>query len=417
MATPLKTFIIYSSADREYRTALERQLKSLIDNHLIQLWSDKEILPGEVWDAAIKKRLLESELFLMLVSADFFNSDYIREKEFSLALEKLERGEAIMVPIIVRDCDWEAYEVIQKLQVLPPGGVAVTDLRHWHNADIAWATITREIRRLITAQKIAEQKQAEKNVEIERQKKAEAEKKKREATEAARLAEMEKHANTFAEMVLVNGGTFHMGSNGLNFAQPIHTVTLNDYYIGKYPLTQKQWQEIMGSNPSYFKGCDDCPVECVSWDDAQEFLRKLNAKFPGHNYRLPSEAEWEYAARGGVQSKGYQYAGSNNLDEVGWFKDNSGFKSKPVGGKKANELGINDMSGSVWEWCQDIWHNNYQGAPTDGSVWTSGGDQSTRVLRGGSWGNAWDVCRSSNRFSNSASSQYFSFGLRLAWHP
>ena len=128
MAAPLKTFIIYASADREYRTALERQLKSLIDNDLIQLWSDKEILPGEVWDAAIKKRLLESELFLMLVSADFFNSNYIREKEFSLALEKLARGEDIVVPIIGRGGDWDVYEVLQKLQLLPPGGGAVTDL-------------------------------------------------------------------------------------------------------------------------------------------------------------------------------------------------------------------------------------------------------------------------------------------------
>lgn len=148
---PLKTFIIYASADREYRAALELQLKSLIDNGLVQLWSDKEILPGDVWDTTIKQKLLESELFLMLVSANFFNSNYIREKEFSFALEKLERGEAIIVPIIVRDCDWEAYEVIRKLQVLPPGGMAVNNLPHWHNHDAAWATVTREIRRLVTA--------------------------------------------------------------------------------------------------------------------------------------------------------------------------------------------------------------------------------------------------------------------------
>ena len=405
MADPLKTFIIYASADREYRTALERQLKSLIDNDLIQLWSDKEILPGEVWDAAIKKRLLESELFLMLVSADFFNSNYIREEEFSLALEKLGRGEAIVVPIIVRDCDWEAYEVIQKLQVLPPGGVAVTDLRHWHHADIAWATITREIRRLITSQRIAEQQQAEK--------------KKKEAAESARLAEMEKQANAFAEMVFVKGGTFQMGSDDYNSRKPIHSVTLGDFYLGKYPVTQKQWQEIMGSNPPEltFKGCDQCPVERVSWEDIQEFLQKLNAKFPGRNYRLPSEAEWEYAARGGAQSKGFEYAGSNDVAEVAWYKANSGSKTHPVGGKKANELGIYDMSGNVYEWCQDVRHDNYQGAPSNGSAWISGGEQDRRVLRGGSWDYNGNFCRSANRSWSYTTDRSYGFGLRLARHP
>ncbi|MCK6695046.1 MAG: toll/interleukin-1 receptor domain-containing protein, partial [Thermoanaerobaculia bacterium] len=151
MPAPLKTFIIYSSADRELRSALERQLKSLIDNGLIRLWSDKEILPGEMWDSTIKKQLLEAELFLMLISADFFNSNYIREEEFVTALQKLERGEAIIIPIIGRDCDWEAYAEIKKLQVLPPGGVAVTDLDHWKNTDKAWAEVTRAIRRRIEA--------------------------------------------------------------------------------------------------------------------------------------------------------------------------------------------------------------------------------------------------------------------------
>ena len=149
MTPALKTFIIYSSSDRDLRTALERQLKSLIDNGLIKLWSDKEILPGEQWDSTIKKQLLQAELFLMLISADFFNSDYIREKEFAAALAKLERGEAIIIPIIVRDCDWEAYPEIQKLQVLPPGGKPITDLRHWGTSDSAWATVTRKIRSLI----------------------------------------------------------------------------------------------------------------------------------------------------------------------------------------------------------------------------------------------------------------------------
>lgn len=423
MSAPLKTFIIYSSTDREYRTALERQLKSLIDNGLVQLWSDKEILPGEAWDAAIKKKLLESELFLMLVSADFFNSDYIREEEFSLALDKLERGEAIAVPIIVRDCDWEAYEVIQRLQVLPPGGHPITRSKHWDTPDEAWATVAREIRRLVKNYREkgaqAEQKAAEAethHAELEKQKREAEEKKKRGEAEAARRAELKKQANAFGEMVFVQGGTFQMGSGEDDDENPIHAVTLNDFCIGKYPVTQKQWQSIMGSNPSRFTGYETLPVERVNWDDVQEFLEKLNAKYPGLNYRLPTEAEWEYAARGGSQSKGYSYSGSNHVGEVAWHTANSDSTTHPVGGKKANELDIFDMSGNVWEWCQDVWHDSYEGAPNDGSAWVIGGDPLKRVLRGGSGING--SCRSVSRIKYLASSsgKYYYFGFRLARH-
>jgi formylglycine-generating enzyme required for sulfatase activity len=221
------------------------------------------------------------------------------------------------------------------------------------------------------------------------------------------------------EMILVRAGTFQMGSNeGLDSEKPVHSVSVSNFYIGKYEVTQKQWRDIMGSDPPGlgFPGCDQCPVESVSWDDIQEFLQKLNAKFPGKNYRLPSEAEWEYAARGGAQSKGYEYAGSNNVAEVAWYGDIDG-KTHPVGGKKANELGIYDMSGNVWEWCQDVWHQNYQGAPGDGSAWTSGDEQDRRVLRGGSWVDYVNYCRSASRNWNRSTDGIISFGFRLARHP
>jgi len=184
-------------------------------------------------------------------------------------------------------------------------------------------------------------------------------------------------------MVFVKGGWFEMGSNeGLADEKPIHRVWVDDFYISKYEVTQKEWVEIMGSNPSFFKG-DNLPVENVSWNDAQEFISKLNQK-TGMKYRLPSEAEWEYAARGGHQSKGYKYSGSNSLDVVGWYSQNSEGKTRLIGTKKANELDIHDMSGNVTEWCSDWYDKNYyKSSPERNPAGPSTGQ--TRVFRGGSW--------------------------------
>jgi formylglycine-generating enzyme required for sulfatase activity len=216
------------------------------------------------------------------------------------------------------------------------------------------------------------------------------------------------------QMVFVQGGTFTMGctfeqgSDCSSDEKPSHSVTLSDYYIGKFEVTQKQWRVIMGSDPPelYFKGCDDCPVERVSWNDAQEFITKLNSK-TGKTYRLPTEAEWEYAARGGSKSVGYKYSGSNNIDEVAWYSDNSGSKTHPVGQKKANELGIYDMSGNVWEWCSD-WFKGYPGS--SGVTDYTG---SYRVNRGGSWNRSAINCRSANRSGGTPDNRSSSIGFRL----
>jgi formylglycine-generating enzyme required for sulfatase activity len=157
------------------------------------------------------------------------------------------------------------------------------------------------------------------------------------------------------EMVYVEGGTFQMGGNGYE----IRTTTVNSFSIGKYEVTQVQWRLLMGNNPSHFKNCDNCPVETVSWDDVQSFIRKLNA-LTSKTYRLPTEAEWEYAARGGSNSKGYKCSGSNNEDLVGWHRYNSGDKVHTVGEKIGNELGIYDMTGNVEEWCSD-WSSTQRG--------------------------------------------------------
>ena len=217
------------------------------------------------------------------------------------------------------------------------------------------------------------------------------------------------------EMVRVEGGTFRMGatSEQKNDAdsdeKPVHSVTLSSYYIGKTEVTQALWQAVMGSNPSNFKGAD-LPVECVSWDDCQEFIRKLNS-MTGQNFRLPTEAEWEFACRGGNNSRGYKYSGSNNLGSVAWCSGNSGGKTHPVATKSPNELGIYDMSGNVWEWCAD-WYGGYSSSAQTNPKGPYGG--SVRVDRGGSWGsNVW-YCRSSNRDWDYPAYRGRSLGLRLA---
>ena len=216
------------------------------------------------------------------------------------------------------------------------------------------------------------------------------------------------------EMIKVEAGSFNMGAtpemeNPHKDQKPVHRVTMtNDYYIGKYEVTQALWQAVMGSNPSYFKG-DDLPVEKVSWNDCQDFISKLNA-MTGKRFRLPTEAEWEYAARGGKKSRGYQYSGSNTLGDVAWYSDNSGKKTHAVGTKQPNELGIYDMTGNVWEWCQD-WYGSYSRSPQTNPTGAVRG--SFRVGRGGSWYlSAWN-CRSSYRDFGTPVSRYIYQGLRL----
>ena len=202
------------------------------------------------------------------------------------------------------------------------------------------------------------------------------------------------------EMVKVEAGSFNMGAtpemiNPDTDEKPVHRVTLtNDYYIGKYEVTQALWQAVTDSNPSNFKG-NDLPVEMVSWNDCQDFISKLNS-MTGKRFHLPTEAQWEYAARGGKKSRGYQYSGSNTLGDVAWYSGNSCSRTHAVGTKQPNELGIYDMAGNVWEWCQD-WYGSYSSSPQTNSTGAVSG--SYRVFRGGSWYySAW-YCRTSCRYN------------------
>lgn len=274
-------------------------------------------------------------------------------------------------------------------------------------------------RQRIAAEEEAERQRIAAEAEAERQRLfAEAEAKK---AEEERLKAQPK---TFTvngvsfELLYVKGGTFTMGctpeQNGdcNNDEKPIHKVTLDDYYMGKYEVTQALWVAVMGKNPSNKKG-DDLPVENVSWNDVQDFIRQLN-QLTGQNFSLPTEAQWEYAARGGCKSKGYKYSGGNILGNVAWYADNSGSTPHPVGTRDPNELGLYDMSGNVWEWCYD-WYGGYSSesqtnptGPTAGSI---------RVLRGGSWSYFAGLSRVSYRLYGQPGSRFSGRGFRLVLVP
>ncbi len=263
-----------------------------------------------------------------------------------------------------------------------------------------------------TAEREERERRERERLEREQRERVEREKREREAR-----GEVEVKGVKF-KMVYVEGGTFTMGataeqgSDAWGYERPAHEVTLSDYYISETVVTQELWKAVMGNNPSNWKG-DKLPVERVSWEEAQEFIQKLNQE-PGRTFRLPTEAEWEYAARGGKQSKGYKYSGSDTIDEVAWYDRNSGGKTHPVKDMKANELGLYDMSGNVWEWCND-WYGEYSSDAQPNPQGPTKGDY--RMLRGGSWYSHAGDCRVSYRYYRKPSIQYNSVGFRLVMCP
>ena len=204
------------------------------------------------------------------------------------------------------------------------------------------------------------------------------------------------------DMVRVEGGTFRMGSDDYDSEKPVHSERVNDFYIGSTEVTQDLWRAVMG-NTRYLGG-GDLPMVYVSWDDCQEFCKRLS-DLTGRQFRLPTEAEWEYAARGGNRSRGYKYSGSNDIGSVAWYRSNSDGNIHPVASKHPNELGLYDMSGNVWEWTSDLWSDNYSS--------NRGGTR--RVIRGGSVISDVDECRSADRYSFSPFNWEWTIGLRLAF--
>jgi len=419
-----KIFIAYAREDKPLLQKLRTHLNVMKRQQHCEIFYDGEIMPGETWDDRLKAELHTAHIFVLLVTAEFLDSDYVNETELPKILERRSKGEAEVIAVILKDCLWE-YTELQHLQV-------VLKDEHPIEAVDAYAHAAREVFRVIVGRNEKVRKEAaaqEEKAEAAHLQKAKEEKQRREAAERPKKEAAEKQRQEAAAklqvidpfhdlMIPIKGGTFQMGDEHGDLGEasrPMHSVSIKDFHLCKHPVTQAQWRAVMGSDPPElnFKGCDDCPVEGVNWDDAQAFLKKLNKK-TGVGYRLPTEAEWEYAARGGVGSRKTKYAGIDNLNEVGWYAINSGGKTHPVMRKKANELGLYDLSGNVWEWCQDVWHDTYDGAPTDGSAWMTGGAQFLRVVRGESWSNYSNYCRVASRNRYYADYRDYGIGFRLA---
>jgi len=387
----INIFIAYARKDEAYLKRLRTGLKPLDRRNAdVTIWFDGEIEPGAEWNKTIKTHLRKADIILLLVSMDALASDYFYDDEMQEALARHDQQQAIVIPIILRTCDWE--DELGHLQALPKDGKPVTA---WTHEDDAYTDIVRGVKRSI------------KDIRSRRKEKV------------AKIAMLPMSIKELLrDMIHVQGGTFEMGSNnGRDNEKPVHTVTLDDFKIGKYLITQAQYQAVMGGNSSHFKGDEKRPVETVSWDDAQDFIQKLN-EITDENFRLPIEAEWEFAARGGTKSKGYKYAGGDDIDKVAWYyknsyekgKDHLNFGTNPVGTKAPNELNIYDMNGNVWEWCED-WYGEYSSKARNNQRGPRNG--SARVLRGSSWSSRMLCCHVSYRRNRTPTCHKNNIGFRI----
>lgn len=445
---PLKVFLSYSHKDGEaLKDKLKVHLASLRLEKAIESWQDGDIEPGKEWDNEIKTALESAQIILLLITPSFLASSYCYEKEMRRAIERHEAGTARVIPIIMRPSDWENIPIIAKLQVLPRGGKPVT---RWEDQDEALLSIVKGLRDVINSMTREDPRQAgianpiaspsvqPANPTFEFEVvtvNAQGGIAKRHQRQAEYFTE-DLGIGVRLELVKIPGGRFQMGSpmgeEGSHDSQrPQHSVTVPEFWMGKYLVTQTQYQAVMGRNPSHFsKNGDNRPVEQVSWHDAVEFCEKLSRQ-TGHAYRLPSEAEWEYACRAGANTpfyfgptittdlanyrgkdfkfEGKTYPGNYGNGPYGSFRE----ETTNVGSFPPNGFGLYDMHGNVFEWCADHWRENYAGAPTDGTAWLSSDQASPRVFRGGSWYYSPRNCRSASRNWLAPDNRTFNIGFRV----
>jgi formylglycine-generating enzyme required for sulfatase activity len=439
---PVRIFISYLREDLAFFEELRSWLTPLEKTGSVELFSDEKT---EGWWSEIEEKRRQSDILLVFVSAASTSRKDFFEKDLFFLKAQIGSGRPRLVPVLVTPCNWQDT-ILADYQMIPRG---LRPINQWEDSDAAWTEVIRELQALI--------------VEIQQSP----------TSPSQEPSPLETEPSTPSipqpDMVFVSGGAFTMGwvkerdGEGGDDEKPAHEVTVKDFYIGRTAVTVEQYMAFVHDTKSHYPewleegsqyhiqtGTNDHykklgaalqeqnhPIVGISWHDAVAYCEWLSNK-TGKRYRLPTEAEWEYASRGGQESKrnstthwtspkrweyaprggqeskGYLYSGSNDIDEVAWYDKNSGGNTHPVGTKKPNELGLYDMSGNVWEWCEDDWHNNYERAPTDGSAWVDSPRASNRVARGGSWRFGAGYCRAAIRLNNTPTHRYSDVGFRLA---
>lgn len=416
----IRIFIAYSSKDLVFKDEIRKRLRPLQRAGKVEIWDNYDIEGGKDWDAEIKEKLVNSDLILLLLSPDALDSEYFYEVEAPIALARHQAGDAIAVGVLLRPCSFRhtPFE-FGKYELLPKKGYPITDSR-WHNADEAYLSVFEAVDDLVE-QLAARQGSTAFTPSVSASFTAEevvvrgVNAPSPDGVNAVLPAAMYKNGQVIRdipegpELVFVEGGRFVMGSDDDENSKPIHPVQVPSFWLGKYPVTTFEYDafcvEVGKKKPLSLLAqwrIGNVPVFRISWQDAQWYCKWLTEK-TGYRYRLPTEAEWEYAAGGGEMhlaisegtgEPGLLFSGSNILSEVGWYDKNSNGAIKEVGQKRPNKLGLFDMSGNVWEWCQDAWHPNYKNAPNDGTSWGTG---DAAVLRGGSYDTAEINCRNTSR--------------------
>jgi formylglycine-generating enzyme required for sulfatase activity len=378
----IEVFFSYSKADKPLRDKLGIHLSSLERQKVITSWHDRQITAGEEWKQEIDHRIQMADIILLLISPDFIASKYcyeveLYEVELPAAMARHEAGEACVVPILMRPvADWESLP-FAKLQLYPTGGRPIT---RWRDEDEAFVDVVKGIKKAVS--QLLEKRSFTLNL-------------------PDRIS---------LEMIAIPGGKFWMGSpDGMGYddEQPRHEVTIAPFFMGKYPVTQAQYEAVIGKNPSGFKG-ENRPVERVSWHDAIAFCQELS-KRSDRQFGLPSEAQWEYACRAGTKTK-FCFSETISPEQA---SHNSSNGTSEVGKFSSNQFGLCDMHGNVWEWCADYWHESYEGAPENGSAWITASKDARRLLRGGSWSNPPDQCRSAYRLHYSPDGRIHYIGFRV----
>jgi formylglycine-generating enzyme required for sulfatase activity len=397
----VKVFIAYSSKDLEFKKELKSHLKPLVRSKRIVVMDNHAINPGENWDDKIGQMLEQSDLVLLLLSADALASPHFF-KETKMAIEQRRQGLTDVIPVKLRPCDLEDEPLLQELNLLEVLPEKDTPVVKWTHRDDAYLSIVRGLKKLLPVREAAII--AREQSEMERKTNNKGWEREKASALLDRLQD---------SMILVNRGDFIMGGDLRGEGKPKHKVNVTSFFIAKYPVTREQWRFVMPDDSSRPYGDMSKPAVYVSWEKAKKFIEKLNA-ITGRNYRLPTEAEWEYAARGREKRrKYYEFAGGTTLAKVGWFEKNSSDSTQPVGKREPNILGLHDMSGNVWEWCEDEWHDDFKNAPENSKAWENG-DKDSRVVKGGSYKVSEARCRVGVREKMRIKTTSSDIGFRLA---